>query len=149
MAEFCVQLSLLWGPNRPSVRHTHTRRTIKVPSGNKKRISCWPCLWLTTGHKFEQTYWMFLPREYTNWNLTYTTEQGSRVNWIAQSGFAALGKMLQQITASPQDETEQLSPLAVANGICHLMMISNPIWTKATEGKALLSREHQSWLWPG
>ncbi len=34
---------------------------------------------------------------YTNWNLAYTTRQGSRVSCLAQTGFAAFGKALQLI----------------------------------------------------
>ncbi len=42
---------------------------------------------------------------YTNWTLTYTTKQGSRVGWVAQTGFAAFGKAVQLISGSPYDET--------------------------------------------
>ncbi len=34
-----------------------------------------------------------------NWNLTYTTTQGSRVSWLAQTGFAAFSKGVQLIGA--------------------------------------------------
>ncbi len=29
---------------------------------------------------------------YTNWNLTNTTERGSRISWLAQAGFATFGR---------------------------------------------------------
>ncbi len=48
---------------------------------------------------------------YTNWDLTYTTRQSSRVSCVAQTGFAAFGKGVQLISGSPYSETEQLSLL--------------------------------------
>ncbi len=43
-----------------------------------------------------------------NGYLTYTTKQGSRVSWFAQTDFAAFGKGAQLISKSPFAETEQL-----------------------------------------
>ncbi len=49
---------------------------------------------------------------YTNWNLAYTTRQGSRDSCLAQTGFAAFDKGVQLISGSPYAETEQLSRLS-------------------------------------
>ncbi len=46
-----------------------------------------------------------------------TTEQDSRVIWLAQAGFAAFGKGMQLISEPPYDETEQLSRLTSSSGI--------------------------------
>ncbi len=53
----------------------------------------------------------------TNWNLAYTTRQGSRVSCLAQTGFAAFGKGVQLVSGSPYAEIEQLSRLTSPNGI--------------------------------
>ncbi len=50
-----------------------------------------------------------------NQNLKHTTKQGSRVSWLAQTGFAAFGKGVQLISGSPYDETEQLSRLIISS----------------------------------
>ncbi len=44
---------------------------------------------------------------YPNKHLTFTTNQGSRVSWLAQTGFAAYGKLVQLISGYPLAETEQ------------------------------------------
>ncbi len=49
---------------------------------------------------------------YENLNLTYTTEEGSRVSCLAQAFSAAFGKGMQLISGSPYAETERLSWLA-------------------------------------
>ncbi len=54
---------------------------------------------------------------YTNWNLAYTTRQGSRVSCLAQTGFAAFVKGVQLISGPPYAETEQLSRLTSPSGI--------------------------------
>ncbi len=41
-------------------------------------------------------------------NLTYTTNQGSRVSWLAQVEFAAFGKGVQLISGFPFVETEHI-----------------------------------------
>ncbi len=46
---------------------------------------------------------------YINWNLTYTTRQGSRVSYLAQTGFAAFSKGVQLISGSPYAEIESLT----------------------------------------
>ncbi len=51
---------------------------------------------------------------YTNWDLTYTTRQDSRVSCVAQTGFAAFGKGVQLISGSPYAETEQLSDTPIS-----------------------------------
>ncbi len=42
-------------------------------------------------------------------NLMYAIEQDSQVSWLAQTGFAAFGEVVQLISGSPYAETEQLS----------------------------------------
>ncbi len=54
---------------------------------------------------------------YINWNLTYTTEQDSRVSWLSHTGFAGYGKELQLVSGFPYDETEQLFRLTSPSGI--------------------------------
>ncbi len=49
--------------------------------------------------------------------MTFTTRQGSRVNCLAQIGFAAFDKGVQLISGSPYAETEQLSRLTSPCGI--------------------------------
>ncbi len=44
-------------------------------------------------------------------NVAYTTKQGSRDIWLAQTDFAVLGKEVQFTSESLYDETEKLSPL--------------------------------------
>ncbi len=43
----------------------------------------------------------------------YTTRQGSRINCLTQTGFAAFGKGVQLISGPPYDETKQLSRLTL------------------------------------
>ncbi len=43
---------------------------------------------------------------YTNWNLTYTAKQGSRISGLAQTVFADFGKGVQLANGPPYDETE-------------------------------------------
>ncbi len=47
----------------------------------------------------------------------YTTKQGRRVSWLAQTRFAAFGERVQLISGSPYDETEQPSRLTLPSGI--------------------------------
>ncbi len=73
-------------------------------------------------------------RAYTNWNLTHTTKQGSRVSLLVETVFAAFDKGVQQIS----DETLWWNWAAFLTNLakgytCHLMMISNQIWTKTAE----------------
>ncbi len=57
---------------------------------------------------------ILLVEAYTNCNLTYTTKQGSRVSWLAQTVFTAFGKEVQLlISGSPYAEIEQLSRLTL------------------------------------
>ncbi len=55
--------------------------------------------------------------DYPYRDLTHTTIQGSRVSCLAQTGFAAFGKVVQLISGSPYAETEQLSRLTSPSGI--------------------------------
>ncbi len=43
---------------------------------------------------------------YTDWNLTYTTRQGSQVSCLTQTGFAAFGKGVQLISGFLYAETD-------------------------------------------
>ncbi len=55
---------------------------------------------------------------YPNWNLTYTTRQGSRVSCLVLTGFAAFGKGAQLlISGFPYAETKQLSQSTSLSGV--------------------------------
>ncbi len=58
--------------------------------------------------------------------MTYTTKQGSRGSWLAQTGFAAFGKGVQLIGGSPYAETEQLSRLTTTSEIGSQPLLASP-----------------------
>ncbi len=79
----------------------------------------------------------------SNWNVMYASKQGSRVSWLAQTGFAAFGNR----GAAHQWNLLRGNPTIFSFKLakwypCHLMMISTLAWIKAAEGKTLLTRGH-------
>ncbi len=67
---------------------------------------------------------------YKLWNLTFTTKQGSRVSWLAQTGFAAFGNEVQLISVSPYVETEDFTDLPRHVVYLPLIMIIYQNWAK-------------------